>query len=77
MSIFPTKIINESVEADVVEESGAHHIVPILTQNFTFLILKPEVVTPQCFLAVKSTRCLTNEKILCKTQDYVIQNTQY
>ena len=58
--IFPTIFIDKSVEPNVVEESGAHHIVPIFTLDFTFLPLKPEVVTSPCLLTVESTRSLTN-----------------
>ena len=67
MLIFPTKIIDESVEANVVEESGgAEHSVPISTQNLTFLLLKIEVVTSLRPLTLESTRSLSNEKILYK-----------
>ena len=67
MLIFPTKIIDKSVEANVVEESGGvEHSVPISTHNFTFLLLKIEVVTSPCLLTAESTRSLISNKILYK-----------
>ena len=70
--IFPTVIIDKSVEANVVEESGgAHHSVSIFPKNLTFFLLKIEVVTSLCFLTLESTRSLSNSKILYKF-DYVI-----
>ena len=58
--IYPTKFIDKSVEPNVVEEGGAHHTVPIFTVEFTFLLLKTEVVTSRSLLTVQRTRSLIN-----------------